>query len=172
MSLGTGATSSAELLMASQGLSVGADLAGGISQSGALKAQGYADRAFGNVNADRLNAQADDAVARGATEANRAQMRADRLASEQRAGAMGGGADEIAAETRGLGAADAATISNNALREAFGFKSAASSERYRGNQGYKANKNAAGRTLVTGGLTAARDVAQGQYLYSRGQKDY
>lgn len=169
MSLETGA---GPLLLASQGLSVGADLAGGVSQAGALKAQGYADRAFGNVNAERLNAQADDALNRGTTEANRAHMRADRLSAEQRVGAGPGNADEIANQTLGLGAADASTISNNALREAFGLKSAASSERYRGNQGYKANKNAAGRTLITGGLNAARDVTQGQYLYKRGQKDY
>lgn len=168
MSLETGASG---LLLASQGLSAGASVSGAISQSNALKAQGYNERAFGNANADRLDANSQDSTNRGITAANKAAMKADRVIAEQRAAGGTQNVDELTTETYGLGKADAAAISNNALREAFGLKSEASSLRYRGNAAYKANQGSAKRTLVTGGLEAARDVVQGQYLYKRGPKE-
>lgn len=95
----------------------------------AAEQQGQYEAATYGLNAKLADQAADDAIARGKETASRSQLKTRQLKGMQRAtlAAQGldldsGSASDLQLETGELGELDVLTISNNAAREAFGFK--------------------------------------------------
>ena len=125
-----------QLYMLSQGLGGGAVLAGAISQYGAYAQRGRAERNLLRADAGMLQYQAEDAIRRGEFESYRVLHMARQMVGKQRVGfaASGvkvdsGSAAKVVEDTATLGALDAAMIESNAIREAFGIKTRAISNR-------------------------------------------
>ncbi len=114
-------------MMGSTGVSAGAQLAAGFSNAKMSKA-----------NAGLAEAAAVDALARGADEESRYRMNIRQVQGRQRAAVaasgltFSGSAAEIARDTDMIAEQDVATIRANAAREAFGFRTQASTYRYQG----------------------------------------
>lgn len=113
---------------------------------------------------NRANAEfmAGDAIKRGDKEAAAHLGKTRRLVGSQRAaqGASGvdvnsGSARDVQDSTYASGAEDAATIKNNAWREAFGFRSEAASIGMKSRLASLSSKNERQNTLLTGGLQFA-----------------
>lgn len=102
--------------------------------SGGLKAKGEFDQSRFNAatatqNRDLANLSAADARERGAADEQRLRLEAGRLAGTQRATLAANGVDldsatsqQALADTRLMADLDAATIRNNAAREAWGYE--------------------------------------------------
>lgn len=125
-----------QLYMLSQGLGGGAVLAGAVSQYGAYAFRGRAERNLLRADAGMLQYQAEDAIRRGEFESYRVLHMARQLVGKQRTGfaASGvkvdsGSAAQVVEDTATLGALDAAMIQSNAIREAFGIKTRAISNK-------------------------------------------
>ena len=143
------------------------------SSIGGAGSQYYATRAQGRIESDalKLNAmraevEAQDALRRGETEASKHLGATGRLIGSQRAAmaAQGvnidsGSASMVTQDTAALGALDALTIRNNAYREAYGFKSQALGYAGQAKLTRMGARSAGYSTLLTGGLSAARDLA-------------
>lgn len=132
------------------------------SQAQASKAQGIAEQAQAEQNARLAEMQAKDAEARGEREAGLQRQRTRALIGKQKAtlAAQGlsisdGTALELIGQTAEFGEADAATIRQNAYREAFGYRSQAMNYRNQGEFSYMGRRNEAHNTLLTGGMQAA-----------------
>lgn len=132
------------------------------NQSQATKSQGDYENRIAQMNARRAEAEADDAVKRGETAATRRQQDINRTKGAQRAALAAGGVDvdseaaqNIAAETEAIGAADVAAIRTNAWRAAWGLKSEAEDTRSRGQMAKTSSKYAARQTMLTGALQGA-----------------
>lgn len=138
------------------------------SQSRAMRAQGEYQEAIANLNADQMDLEAAEAEKRGGTAAAKRRKEVSAVESEQRAALAAAGVDvngpqaeNIAAETTAIGAADIAAIEMNAIREAWGYKSQAEDTRSKGRMAKNANFFAARQTMITGGLTATGQFAKG-----------
>lgn len=136
-------------------------LAGGVSQSQALKAQGDFSQYQAEQNARLAEAQAEDATKRGAKEASRLQRQTRGVIGAQRAALAAQGIDissgtaaDIQAETAQFGIDDASTIRQNAIREAYGFQREAINTRAQGQFDRISARSQASSTLLTGGLSA------------------
>lgn len=161
----------ATILTAAQ---TGLGLYGSYQQSQALKEKGRADEMLANQNARLIELQAEDALFRGRAESAEIKRRSRYLKGTQRAGFAGqnidvstGTAAAIAAETDKFAEEDSLAVSNNAFREAWGYRSEATAERFRGKMSRLAAKSEARNTLLAGGLNAARDITQGIYLNNK-----
>jgi hypothetical protein len=148
-------------LMANLASSIG----GASSQYYATRAQGRIQSNALELNAMRAEMEAQDALRRGQIESSRQLGATQRLIGSQRAAmaAQGiqidsGSASEVVQDTAALGALDALTIRNNAYREAYGYRSQGAG--YLGQARLtRMGARAAGRsTLLTGGLSVARDL--------------
>lgn len=123
---------------------------------GAAKQAGIAQREaaeseaqLSDFNAHVADAQAQDAVERGAEEESRYRTGVRDLIGSQRTGFAASGVDvgygsavDVQADTAFLGELDALTIRNNAAREAWGFKVQATDLRKRAEITRKAGANA------------------------------
>jgi hypothetical protein len=125
-----------QLYMLSQGLGGGAVLAGAVSQYGAYAQRGRAERNLLRADAGMLEYQAEDAIRRGQFESYRVLHMARQMVGKQRVAyaASGvkvdrGSAAQVVEDTATLGALDAAMVESNAIREAFGIKTRAISNR-------------------------------------------
>jgi hypothetical protein len=138
-------------------------------QAKAIKNQAaYESQVYG-INAELAEAQAVDAVARGAEAAGRHRARTRQVIGSQRAGLAAQGVDigdgsaaDVQADAATLGELDALTIENNAKREAWGYKVQASEYRNQSKlvrRGGRAMASAARMqgysTLLTGGAQIA-----------------
>ena len=119
--------------------------------------KGQAEARLYRSDARMAEYQAEDAIRRGDYEASRVLADARRLAGQQRVGfaASGvkvdsGSAAQVVEDTATLGALDATMMKNNALREAFGYKTKAIDSRM-----------AARLSRLTGNLQAGASVAAG-----------
>jgi hypothetical protein len=147
------------------------------SQSQALKAQGEAQKAYAQMNAKLAEAQAGDAIARGEREAKEHGKQVRQLVGSQRAAiaAQGielddGDAEALQIDTETIGAQQMLQIKNNAWREAWGFKTQASSYQAQGEMAAATARTAARSTLTTGGLQALNYGAQSYYAGQKGKK--
>ena len=121
------AGTSALLLL--QGVSGAAGVTNSLVNAYASRQRGQAEASLYAADVQMARYQAEDAIARGDYEANKVLADARRLAGQQRVGfaASGvkvdvGSAAQVVEDTATLGAYDAAMMKNNALREAFGYK--------------------------------------------------
>ena len=144
------------------------------SQSRAIKMQGEYQKNQLNFNSQLADLQAQDATNRGVKEADVKRKQTKQIIASQRAALAAQGVDvnqdtalQIQEDTAGLGAEDVQTIKNNAWREAWGYKVQAldysSQAKYASNT---ANFNSR-QTILTGGLSFARDVTSGMLAYKK-----
>jgi hypothetical protein len=84
-----------------------------------------------------------------------------------------GSALDIQQETASLGAEEALNIKNNAWREAWGYRSQEADYKARASYAKITGKNTARNTLLTGGLTVAKNLATYSYMNkNRGSTDF
>lgn len=131
--------------------------------------QGKAQKAIYKANESISRMQAEDAIKRGHELEARSRQRTRKLRGSQRTAlaAQGirldaGSALDIQMETEDFGELDALTIKNNALREAFGYRSQARVSSMQGQLADSAAKNEAIQTLLTGGMKAAKQYKEGK----------
>lgn len=146
------------------GVTVGLGLSGlgaGFSAAGSVSAGRYA-KEVGEYNAAVADLHANDALVRGNEAVRRHRAGVRQLIGAQRAtmAAQGqdledGSAADVQADAAYLGELDAITISNNAAREAWGYRVAGQNERVKGQIGYAEGMNrAVGTVLGTAGNLA------------------
>ena len=123
--------------------------------------QGKAQRYISESNARVAEMKARDALKRGHEAEGLSRQRTKKLIGSQRASlaAQGirldaGSALDVQMEAGDFGELDALTIKNNALREAFGFKTEARNASMQGRMAYQTGTNEAMQTLLTGGIRA------------------
>ncbi|MDT8419344.1 MAG: hypothetical protein RQ754_02845 [Desulfuromonadales bacterium] len=102
-----------------------------------------------------------DAAQRGASEAAAKRDRARKIASQQASGMAAAGVDinsgtplALLTETAGLGELDALTVTNNARREAWGYRAQGTLDRYQGKMAGRAGVLNAGGTFLGGASNA------------------
>lgn len=139
----------------------------------AAQSWGQQQAAFQQAQFDRLQARmadmaAGDARQRGAQEAGRVRMQGSRIVGEQKAAMGASGVDPstgsplaLMADTRLISELDAATLQNNAAREAWGYSVQAESLRLRAKQAEQAGSFAAAGTIL-GGLGRSAGIAYGR----------
>jgi hypothetical protein len=153
-------------------ISAFSSLAGGYASSQAARAEGNIARMQGHTNAKIAEMQAKDAIERGTKESYAHKTKVRQLIGEQRAAAAAQGIDvssesvtKITSDTAYYGELDAATIRNNAYREAFGYKTQARSSRAQAEIDYVSSRGAARSSLLTGGMQAAGYGAEAYRAY-------
>ena len=158
-------------LLIAQGLGT---LGSSYSQSQALRAQGSFEKSQYDLNARMADLQAQDAIARADREAGLQSYRTKRMLGAQRAALAANGVDVGAGsalmaqeETAAMGAIDAETIRRNGIMESLGYQMQSASDRTHGKMSRLAATNAARSTILSGGLTAAREIGRGAYLYGQ-----
>lgn len=131
------------------------------SESESIRAQGAYQREMAELNASRAEDQSRDAYKRGEEEASVRRKRTKLAVGSQRAAlaAQGisvdsGTALNIQQDTEALGALDEMTIRNNAIREAYGYRSQAADFRSQGDFASLSARANANATLLTGGMRA------------------
>lgn len=136
-------------------------LAGSYSQSQSINAKGEYQRQMADSKAKTFELQAKDAQDRGNQSYLEQIKKTNEIQASQKAAQAAGGADigtgSLAIErstTRLMGETDAATIKNNAWREAYGYQTQANNTRAEGEFAALAARNEANNTLLTGGLKA------------------
>ena len=146
-------------------------LASGYSQSKAQKSLSDYEASVYESNARLADLKAADAIFRADKEAVKAKQASKRLIGSQRAalGAQGidiesGSALDIQEESASIGAEEALNIRNNAWRESWGYKTQAVDLRGRAEMARITGKNTSRNTMLTGGLSAIKDVTYGMYL--------
>lgn len=133
-------------------------LGGGLGALGA-EAEGEQAEELADYNADILRYQARDAEARGEEDIRAIRRQVAAVIGSQRASLAGQGvaldvgtAADLQVETAVLGEEDVIRRRNNAMREAWGFRSRAKLVDFQGDQAKKAGSQAAlGTLLGTGG---------------------
>jgi len=159
------------LLMGVQSLGTAAT---SYAQARALESEGAFKASVYESNKKIQELKAKDAIRRGDVEAKKAKQAAARLIGSQRAamGAQGidiesGSALDIQEETASLGAEDALNIKNNAWREAWGYRTVAEDYSSKAKFARLTSKSKARNTILTGGLSIAKDLARASYLSNR-----
>lgn len=163
-----------ELFLASQGVKMTTGLAGDISAAGAGRAQSdYEARQLG-MNARLAEMQADDALARGEIDASRYAEQLRGLQGSQRVGAAASGLDPdsgtpaaLQAEASRMGALDILTMRNNALREAYGYKSQADQYKNASKTTRRLGRQRQWGGILTGGLNFLRQAGETAYTNER-----
>lgn len=157
------------------GVSTAVTVAQAYNQSEALKAEGEYNQKISNLNAKFNDLAAEDAIERGKNEATRKGQETRQLIGRQRAlaAAQGISADtgsiaDIISDTAKAGSDDVMTITNNAYREAYGYKSQAGQLRMAGDAARSTAEMKAKNTLVTGGLQGLNTMQQAYYYNSKG----
>jgi len=151
-------------------------LASAYAESESLKAQGDYQRAVSQMNAEIAEDQAQDATKRGESAVRDLERDTKQKIGAQRAALAASGvkvdsgsAAQIQQDTELLAVEDARTLRNNAVREAWGFKSQAVNMRSQGNFASLAARNQASNTLLAGGMRAVGNFsdAYGRYQDSK-----
>ena len=152
------------------GVSALSSIGTAFAQSGAQKAASIYQESVYRSNERMAEVQAADAISRGEKEAKKTLQNTRVLVGAQRAAMAAQGLDlesgsalDIQQETAGIGAMDALDIKNNAWREAWGYKVQANQYGQQAAFTKITGKNQSRTTLLTGGLSAAKDIATGYY---------
>lgn len=145
-----------------------ASVAGGVANTMGSVTNAMNTRRTANMNAGLADQQAADALSRGQTAQFSSELRTAQLKGTQTAtlAAHGvaldqGSALDVLTSTDVMGAADAATIHDNAAKESWGYKAQAANYR---SQAANANPWAAGGASMLG---AAGNVASRWYKYGK-----
>jgi hypothetical protein len=133
--------------------------AGALSSAFSSFMQARSQKYISKANARMAEMQAKDALKRGHEAEALSRQKTRKLIGSQRAAmaAQGirldfGSALDVQQEAADIGELDALTIKNNALREAFGFKSEALNATMQGRLASQSSVNQGMETLLTGGL--------------------
>lgn len=133
----------------------------GISQSRALSAKGDYEKSVADTNAKLADIQAEQSLNIGDAEVARRNAETKRQVGSARAIQGASGVDvnsgSNAAVQRSIdyaGKIDELTIKNNAMRLAWGYKTQAIQDRFKGEIAQMTAKNESEQTLLTGGLKA------------------
>jgi hypothetical protein len=144
---------------------------GGIAGADAASRQGEYQKQIYDTNARFSKIQSDDALRRGEEMAGRVRANARKVQGSQRAALAAQGIDvnsgsaiDLQDETYTMGEKDAMTVSNNAWREAWGYRVEANNATMRGELAKASADNEARNTLLTGGL---RGLSMGMDSYDR-----
>lgn len=147
-------------------------LGGGIYSALAQDATGVYNQAMAEYDAKQLDDMAVDAIARGEEDAQRVGQEGRRIQGEQRTAFAGqdidvgvGTAADLQRETLELNARDMRTVRLNAMEEARGIRTQATTTRANGRMGRRQATNQATGTLLTGGAQAISMAAQGVESY-------
>jgi len=146
----------------------GVGFAGSINKGRAIRASARFERTQIGLEMARAEFHARDVTRRGAIAANEHMARVRGLIGAQRAALAGqnvdiatGSAAQVIAQTEALGEVDAATIRNNAFRQAFGYKSQIIGLTAKA-RAVRAGANLEERmTVLTGGLKFVKDLGIG-----------
>lgn len=137
------------------------DEAKAIQEQGRYQAEGL------RTNARLSDMQAEDARRRGEADVSTRRTQVRQVAGSQRAALAAQGVDiasgsaaDVVADTETQGELDTLTLRNNAWREAWGFKVQANDQRKKAMLAERGAAQAAGTTLLTGGLKALGYGAQ------------
>lgn len=162
----------AVLPLVTQGLT---SLGTSYQQSQAQKAQGAYQKSIAESNKKFAEIQADEAIKLGNLSANQQRAKTQEVIASQKAAlaAQGieldsGTAETLLKSTASLGELDAVNISNNAWREAWGYKAQAQNYSAEGRAIDLTTKNLARSTLITGGL---QSLNYGVQAYSTAKKE-
>lgn len=129
--------------------------------------QGQFQRKMYDINSQIAGYKAEDAIKRGEEESSNYQKKVAGVVGSQRAALAANGVDvnygtaqEMQDETRSMGALDALRIKNNAMLEAWGYKTEAAN--LGGSSAFSslAQSNTQRNMLLTGGLRAAEYGSQ------------
>ncbi len=130
----------------------------GLSQASQQRQEGRMQQQIGNYNAQVSEQQAADAQRRGIFEAGERRALTRQQIGRQRTGLAASGVDvstgsalDIFADTAAFGEMDAQTIQANAMREAYGYRTQATGQRFQGDMARQAGRNRARSTLLTTG---------------------
>ena len=141
-------------------------LAQGAAEARAAESAGDFSRSQAEENARLQELQADDIEKKGQQEASLFRRKARGLIGKQRAALAAQGIDigvgtaaDVQAETAEIAEQDASQIRINAIRQAFGVRTAAINTRAQGEFDQIAGRAAARNALVTGGLGAVTSGA-------------
>lgn len=136
-------------------------IAGGLTQANAYQQSGRAAEKVGEYNAQVDEIKAKDAEERGRLQEFNLRTNTRKLIGSQRAAFAASGVDisdpegtaqNVFADTAKMSEMDALTIRTNAAREAWGFRSQATQDRYSGKLAkYEGDQKAIGALLSTGG---------------------
>jgi len=139
--------------------------------SKAASMEGEYSASVAESNARIMAIKAQDAIVRGDKAALKARQATKLLIGDQRAamGAQGidlesGSALDIQKETASLGAEESLNIKNNAWREAWGYRVAENDLYGKAKYSRLTAKNTSRNTILTGGLTVAKNLAYANYL--------
>lgn len=154
------------------GVGVMSSLSNGYAQSQAIKANAAYQGTIAKINAELSTMQAEDALKRGNTQVRDYQTEVNNMLSDQRVAYAAQGVDitygtpaAVQKETRLRGALDVLTIKNNAWREAWGYKVEANNSTFAGKFAQITGEGQSRMTLITGGMNALSNVAQGAQNY-------
>lgn len=141
-------------------------------QADAISKEGAAQQQLYGFNERAAQLNASDAIARGNKDATTHEKSVMKLRGNQRASLAAQGIDpnsgsaaDIIDETTTLGALDAMTIRGNAAREAWGYKMQAQEYNSKGQFVALETENKRRNTLLTGGIQAAGQLANGFQRY-------
>ena len=146
----------------------GSALMGSWDQSQAILNQSTIQQRMAAASASLMRTQGQQALQRGATQADRAMTQGQGTAASIRTTAAAGGLDasfgaanNAAGYAEQSGVMDAVVAKNNAALAAFGYNVQATNTLAQGNYEASAAQFQAGSTLLTGGLRAAQDLYGG-----------
>ncbi len=169
--------SASSMMAVAMGVQSANSAASAYNQSQALKTQGEYQSQQANANARISEIKAKDAIERGQKDSNALRKKSNQFIGSQRVAAAASGADvdkgvslELQTEAKVMSELDMMTITNNAWREAWGYRVEANDTRGQGRFAQMAAKSEAKQTMLTGGLQALSYGAQSAYHYKRGQK--
>jgi hypothetical protein len=152
--------------MAALGAQLAIGAAGTYTQAQAQRSAARFEERRLEMNARLAAIQAEDARVRGEQAVDVSQASTRRLLGSQRAALAAQGIDvasgsalDVQEATAGLGAMDALTIRNNAVREAWGFRMQELDSRTQARYTRLAGRQEVASTILAGGLGAARDFA-------------
>lgn len=137
------------------------NLTSAYGESKAIREQGLYQKSALEGNAKVAEFMAKDAERRGERDAQEHIKATRQIVGAQRAGFAAQGVDvnsgvaaDVQADTKYMGEQDAVTIRNNAWREAWGYRVAATDLYGQGKMADIASKNKSRQTLIAGGINA------------------
>lgn len=144
-----------------------ANMVNALIQSDAIRQEGKFISAMARINERRANIEAEDALKRGESEAQRYGEKVRQVIGQQRTGyaAQGvaldsGSVQAVIEDTQLAGQQDVDTIRTNAFREAMGYRAQAQDYAMRGRMARSSARAQAGATLLAGGMASAKEVAK------------
>ena len=144
-----------------------ANMINALIQSDAIRSEAKFQSAMAKINERRAQLQAEDAIARGESEAGRYGEKVKQVVGQQKVSfaAQGvaldsGSVQAVQEDTMRAGQADVDTIRTNAFREAMGFKTQAQDYGMQSRMVKSTAQARAAGTLLAGGIASAQQAGK------------